>query len=93
MAHASSLARQSGASGDGSRAAAGDPVDMKGRSLLTLEEFSAAEVDYLISSAISFKELKCKRVFPKNLRYSEFLPDIPETVDSDASIFLCRHRR
>jgi len=44
------------------------PVEMKGRSLLTLEEFSTSDVEYLISQAISLKEAKRTRQFSGKLQ-------------------------
>jgi ornithine carbamoyltransferase len=47
--------------------------NMKGRSLLTLEEFSAPEVGYLLESAIDFKRLKRNGVYPRNLANKNFV--------------------
>jgi len=44
------------------------PVNLKGRSLLTLRHFRAEEIQYLLDSAIEFKKLKSAGVFPKNLK-------------------------
>jgi ornithine carbamoyltransferase len=43
------------------------PINIKGRSLVSMLEFSSVEIDYLINSAIELKRLKNQRVFPKNL--------------------------
>lgn len=48
------------------------PLNLKGKSLLTLLEYSAAEIDMLISSAIELKQLKRQRIFPKNLANRNF---------------------
>ena len=48
------------------------PVNLKGKSLLTLEEYSAVEIDHLIFQAIVLKELKRSRVFPKGLANRNF---------------------
>jgi ornithine carbamoyltransferase len=47
-------------------------LTMKGRSLLTLEEFSAADVSFLLESAIDFKRLKWNGVYPRNLANKNF---------------------
>ena len=44
------------------------PRSLKGFSLLTLEELSPAETEYLIDRAIELKRLKRERVFEHNLR-------------------------
>jgi ornithine carbamoyltransferase len=44
------------------------PRSLKGCSLLTLEELSSAEIEYLIDRAIDLKRLKRERVFAHNLR-------------------------
>jgi len=43
------------------------PSNLKGRSLLTLRELSAAEIQGLLDLAIEFKQLKRAGVFPRNL--------------------------
>ena len=43
------------------------PLNLKGRSCLTLEEFSEAEIHHLIDQAIELKRLKAVRVFPRTL--------------------------
>lgn len=43
------------------------PINMKGRSLLTLREFSADELVYLVDRAIDCKRLKRARIFPRRL--------------------------
>jgi ornithine carbamoyltransferase len=43
------------------------PVNLKGRSLLSLKDFSRAEIRQLIESSIEFERLKRARVFPRNL--------------------------
>ncbi len=43
------------------------PLNLKGRSCLTLEEFSEPEIHYLIDQAIELKRLKAARVFPRTL--------------------------
>src|SRR5690242_16014282 len=48
------------------------PINFKGRSLLTMLEYSAKEIDLLISSAIELKKLKNQRIFPKNLKDRNF---------------------
>ncbi len=44
------------------------PRSLKGCSLLTLEELSSAEIEYLIDRALDLKRLKRERVFAHNLR-------------------------
>src|SRR3954447_1409819 len=44
------------------------PVGLHGRSLLTLEEFSADETFYLLESAVQLKLLKRIHSFPRNLQ-------------------------
>ena len=43
------------------------PIELKGKSLLTLEEFTYDEVHHLLDSARNLKHLKTLRVFPRNL--------------------------
>jgi ornithine carbamoyltransferase len=43
-------------------------VNLKGRSLLTLNDYKTSEINYLLDSAIEFKKLKYQGIFPKNLR-------------------------
>jgi ornithine carbamoyltransferase len=45
---------------------------MKGKSLLTLQEFTSDEIEHLIAQAITLKELKRVRVFPKTLANRNF---------------------
>lgn len=50
----------------------GPTFGMRGRSLLTLEEFSGDEVEFLVDEAIRFKALKRARKFPRNLENRNF---------------------
>ena len=43
------------------------PPNLKGRSFLSLKDFSRAEIVQLVESSIEFKHLKRARVFPRNL--------------------------
>jgi len=43
------------------------PINFKGRSCLTLEEFASSEIHGLVEQAIYFKQLKRARLFPRNL--------------------------
>ncbi len=40
---------------------------LKGRSLLTLREYSESEILYLLDTASEAKRLKAERVFPRRL--------------------------
>ncbi|MEA4971594.1 MAG: ornithine carbamoyltransferase [Candidatus Metalachnospira sp.] len=42
-------------------------VNLKGRSFLTLKDYSAEEIEYLVDLAINLKEKKRKGIFEKNL--------------------------
>ena len=44
------------------------PINLKGRSLLTLNDYKASEINFLLDSSIEFKRLKYQGIFPKNLR-------------------------
>jgi len=49
------------------------PINFKGRSLLTMLEYSSYEIDYMISMAINLKKLKNQRVFPQTLKNRNFV--------------------
>ena len=42
-------------------------INLKGRSFLTLKDYSAEEIEYLIDLAIELKEKKKKGIFEKHL--------------------------
>ena len=42
-------------------------VDLRGRSFLTLKDFTGEEIEYLVDLAKDLKEKKKKRIFEKNL--------------------------
>jgi ornithine carbamoyltransferase len=44
------------------------PINLKGRSLLTLKDYKASEINFLLDSAIEFKKLKNQGIFPLNLK-------------------------
>jgi ornithine carbamoyltransferase len=43
------------------------PISLKGRSLLTLRDFSAHEIQYMIDTAADLKAAKRSGVFPRRL--------------------------
>jgi ornithine carbamoyltransferase len=48
-------------------------IDLKGKSILSMLEYSSEEIDYLIKTAIEFKRLKNIRRFNKNLLDRNFV--------------------
>ena len=44
-------------------------VNLKGRSFLTLKDYSKEEIEYLIDLAIELKEKKKKGIFEKHLEH------------------------